>query len=119
MRQRTIRRMHTHEHLITALRWLVVLTRLHALQVEASETDAASVQAQVQRIRISLDRVKNINRKATEVRGNAQGIQEEAELLRDEIRSALLAIEEALEVVPGIKPPSNATSSPTAVANVV
>ncbi len=109
----------THEHLITALRWLIVLTRLQAMQVEASETDAASVQAQVQRIRISLDRVKNINRKATEVRGNAQGIQEEAELLRDEIRSALLAIEEAVQLVPGIKPPSDATSSLTAVANVV
>lgn len=109
----------THEHLITALRWLVVLTRLQALQADASETDAASVQAQVQRIRISLDRVKNINRKATEARGSAQGIQEEAELLRDEIRSALLTIEEAVQILPGTKHLSDSISRPAAVANVV
>lgn len=105
----------THEHLVTALRWLVVLARLQVLQAKASETDATSIQAQVRRIRTSLDRVKNINRKATEARGSAQGIQEEAELLRDEIRNALLAIEEAMRVAPGVQPQVSSESSGAAV----
>ena len=63
--------------------------------------DAPTIEAQVRRIRTSLGRVKEINRQAGAVRDGADGIQTEAEALRDEIKNSLLAIEEAMRVVVG------------------
>lgn len=90
----------THEHLITALRFLMVQMRLASLRAAAPEVDSASIEAQIQRIRTSLDRVKTINRKVTEVRANANDIQTEAESLRDDVRGALTTIEDAIRVAP-------------------
>jgi len=86
----------THPHLLTAVRFLNVQKRLEALRLMAPEMDSSCIEAQVQRIRTALDRVKSINRKVTEIRGGAQGIQDEAELLRNEIRAALAELEEAI-----------------------
>ena len=88
----------TQEHVVTAVRWLIVQERLQALRSSAPDLDAASIDSQIKRIRTSLDRVKSINRKVSEVRGAAQDIQEEAESLRDEIRGALSTMEDALRV---------------------
>jgi len=49
----------------------------------------SSVQAQVQRIRISLDRVKTLIGKQQKFVETSQEFRKEAELLRDEDRSAL------------------------------
>ncbi len=90
----------THDHLITALRFLMVQKRLASLRAAAPEVDSASIEAQIQRIRTTLDRVKSINRKVTEVRASASDIQTEAEALRDEVRGALTTIEDAIRVAP-------------------
>ncbi len=90
----------THDHLITALRFLMVQKRLASLRAAAPEVDSASIEAQIQRIRTTLDRVKSINRKVTEVRAGASDIQTEAEALRDEVRGALTTIEDAIRVAP-------------------
>jgi hypothetical protein len=57
--------------------------------------DSTAILQQVQRIRTSLDRVKTMNRKITDVRTNANEIQTEAEALRDEVRASLVVIEDA------------------------
>ena len=82
----------TDEHIIAALRWLILQGRLQAMRASAPEFDAASVEIQIKRTRTALERVKSINRKVTEVRGSAQGIQDEAEYLREEIRGAMSSI---------------------------
>jgi len=89
----------THEHLTTAIRFLIVCHRLVALRTSRPETDAVAVEAQLERIRTALGRVATINRKVTDVRGSANEIQTEAEALRDEIRSGLSAIESAIHVI--------------------
>jgi hypothetical protein len=47
-----------------------------------------------------MQRVKQIKRRITEIRGTADGIGTEAEALRDEVHDALLAIEDAISKVP-------------------
>ena len=86
----------THDHLITAIRFLIVQERLAALRAASPEVDSSSIGGQIQRVRTSLARVTNINRKVTDVRSGVDAIQTEAEAIRDEIRSALAEIEEAL-----------------------
>ncbi len=86
----------THEHLITAVRFLIVQERLQAIRAAAPSVDAASIEAQIQRIRTILGRIKTISTKVTDLRGSADEIQREAEAVRDEIRSALSEIEDAL-----------------------
>jgi hypothetical protein len=58
--------------------------------------DSTTILQQVQRVRTSLERVKTMNRKVTDVRASANEIQTEAEALRDEVRASLTIIEDAL-----------------------
>jgi hypothetical protein len=88
-----------HGHLITALRFLIVQSRLTALRGAELEVDSACIKNQLQRIRTTLDRIKTINRKVTEVRGSVNDIQTEAETLRDDIRSSLSIIEDAIRAI--------------------
>jgi hypothetical protein len=83
-------------HLSTAIRFLIVQERLKELRAKVPEVDAASIVAQIQRIRTALERIKNINRYLTTVRSGADSIRDEAEGLRDEIRDALSNIEETM-----------------------
>ena len=62
--------------------------------------DASAVQAQIERIRTALGRIKTINTKASVVRSGADDIQQEAEALRDDVKDALSDLEECL----GLKP---------------
>jgi hypothetical protein len=94
----------SHEHLITAIRFLVVQERLQAVRAATPTVDASSIQTQVQRIQTSLGRIRTISSKVTDVRGSAEEIQKEAEAIRGEIRSALSDIEEALRVAGGTAP---------------
>jgi len=87
----------THENLVIAMRFLVSQERLAQLRSTAPEVDAASIKAQLQRVRTSLDRVKTINRSITAVHDNTNGIQAEAEAIRTEVRDCLLCIEDALK----------------------
>ena len=100
----------THENLLIALRWLVIQKRLYQAQDRCAEIDAAAIQQQAQRIRTSLDRVKAINRKVTDVRASANDIQTEAEALRDEIRTSLTVIEDALKSTAALAPKKSVAS---------
>jgi hypothetical protein len=88
----------TEEHLMTAIRLLLVQSKLVAERAQSTACDIVFVQAQLQRIRTSLGHIKNINTKATAIRSNADEIQQGSEYLRDEIRRALSEIEEALRM---------------------
>lgn len=81
-------------HVLTAIRFLLVQDHIARLRQESREIDASSVDSQLQRIRTALDRTKKISRKVGEVRGCADEIQQESETLRDEIRSALVTVED-------------------------
>jgi len=83
-------------HILTAIRFLIVQDHIARLRQASSEFDARSMDSQVQRVRTSLERVKKITRRAGDVRGNADEIQQEAEILRDEVRAALVSMEDAL-----------------------
>ena len=100
----------TKGHLFTAIRFLIVQERLSKLREAEAETDCASIEAQVQRVRTSLERVKKINRRVGDVRTNADEIQQEAEALRDEIRNALTTVEDA------ISKPTTLSKGPMGVA---
>lgn len=89
----------THDHLVTAVRFLVVQERLQQIRASAPSVDASSIEQQIQRIRTTLGRIKTINAKVTDVRSSAEEIQREAESVRDEVRSALSDIEDALRAV--------------------
>lgn len=86
----------TRCHVLTAIRFLIVQEHIARLRQASSEFDAHSIASQVQRVRISIERVKKITRRVGEVRGSADEIQQEAEILRDEIRGALVAMEDSL-----------------------
>jgi hypothetical protein len=86
----------THEHLVTAARFLLVQERFQGTRAATPSVDAATIEAQIQRIRSTLGRIKTINTKVTELRGGADEIQREAESVRDEIRDALSDVEDAL-----------------------
>jgi hypothetical protein len=91
------------ENLFIALRWLIIQKRMSQVQDKCADVDATSIQQQTQRIRISLDRIKTINRKVTDVRATANDIQDEAEALRDEVKASLATVEDALKVTPTSK----------------
>jgi hypothetical protein len=86
-------------HIITALRFLIVWERFEALRAVKPELDAAAIGAQIQHIRTAIGRVKTINRKTNDIRNTITSIQLEAETLRDDVKSALLVIEDALRTV--------------------
>jgi gas vesicle protein len=105
-----------HDNLLTAIRFLIVQERLSKLRETAAETDCASIEAQVQRMRTSLDRVKKISRRVGEVRTNADDIQQEAEALRDEIRDALTSVEDAMRKPTGQRSSSTRITLPATAA---
>jgi hypothetical protein len=88
----------THEHLVTAIRFLVAQEQLQRFRGAASAVDAASIESQLQRIRTSLGKIKNIKTKVTNIRDAAKDVDDEADSLRNEINGALSEMENALKV---------------------
>jgi hypothetical protein len=86
----------TEQHLFSSLRFLLNLKRLEEIKSSKPEIDASAVEDQIRRIRTSLNRVKTINQKIFSLQGISDNIKQEVEALRDEIRSALVAIEDAM-----------------------
>lgn len=86
----------TQDHLITAVRFLVAMQRLRSLKSEAPTFDAAMLENQIERIRTALKRVQSINRKVTNARDSVDDISTEANALRDEIKDALINIEDGI-----------------------
>jgi hypothetical protein len=87
-----------HEHLITGLRFLVAQERLQRLRAAVPAVDASSIESQIQRIRTSLGRLKNIKTKVTTIRDGADGIEGEVAALRNDVNGALTEIEDALKI---------------------
>jgi hypothetical protein len=75
----------THEHLVTAVRFLLAQERLQRVRRAASVVDAASIESQIQRIRTGLGKIKNIKARVTNIREGADGIESEADALRNDI----------------------------------
>ena len=88
----------TDEHLISSIRFLMLSHRISVMKSENPEVDVQTLVPQLGRIRTSLKRIANINTKATAIRHGADDVQQEAELLRDEVKGAITAIEECLRV---------------------
>jgi ABC-type transporter Mla subunit MlaD len=86
----------TNEHLITAVRFLIVQQQFQTARAAVPSVDATAIQAQIQRIRTTLGRIKTVNTRITDLRDGADEIQREVEAVRDEIRDALSDVEGAL-----------------------
>jgi len=86
----------TQQHLITAVRFLIVQRRLAALRAAALELDSASIEQHVKTIRTSLGRVRTIKTKLTELGTCSDVIGAQADQLREEIKEAITSIEDAL-----------------------
>jgi hypothetical protein len=86
----------THEHLLTAVRFLVVQQRLAALRAATPQVDSACVEQQLKAIRTALGRIRTIKTKVTDLGGCADVIDQQANSLRDEIKEALSSIEDSL-----------------------
>ena len=84
------------ENLFTSLRFLLTLKRLEEIKSGKPEIDASAVEDQIKRIRTSLSRIKTINQKISFLQSTTIEIKQELEGLREEIRSALLTIEDAM-----------------------
>jgi hypothetical protein len=88
----------THEHLVTAVRFLAAQDRLRQLRAAVPAVDASSIESQIQRIRTSLGRLKNIKTKLKTIRDGADNIEGEADALRSDVNGALAEIENVLKV---------------------
>ena len=86
----------THGNLPVALRLLIVQARLDRASDSSAEVNKGLLLDQIGRVRTALERIKTINRRVTEVRSGAEGIEEESRALRDEIRDALAKMDDAI-----------------------
>jgi hypothetical protein len=86
----------TQQHLITAVRFLIVQRRLAALRAAAPEVDSASIEQQVKAIRTALGRIRTIKTKLTELGACSDVIDEQADHLRQEIKEAISSIEDSM-----------------------
>jgi hypothetical protein len=81
--------------------FLIVQRRLASLRAVSPEVDSASIEQQVEAIRTALGRIRTIKTKVTELGGCAEVINEQASRLREEVKEALVYIEESIR--PGEK----------------
>ena len=89
----------TFEHLVTALRFLIVQRRIQEIRDILPEVDAATILSEIGAIRTSLKKITNIKTQVNAVIEGAETIRTEAEALREEINSALTTIERAIHLV--------------------
>jgi hypothetical protein len=84
------------EHLVTALRFLIVDAKLREAAKVRKDFDSSTVTGQLARFRTALNHLKNIKTKVTGVRNLLPEIEQAADSMRDEINDALAQIESAL-----------------------
>ena len=101
----------THEHLVTAVRFLIVQKQLEVVRSSQQEINPVSLKGQLERIRTTLSRIATINRKLSDIRESTDSIEVEADSLKSEIRDALTGIEEAIRTTTSM--PSHALPSTT------
>ena len=88
----------TDENLINSVRFLILSHRISILKSEKPSVDVQALEPQLERIRTSLKRITAINKKATTIRQGADYIQQEGEYLRDEVRGAIMLMEDCVRV---------------------
>lgn len=88
----------TDEYILVAIRVLLAKHSLAMASSGSANVDLSSVEPQIIRIKTSLKAISNIKRKSSVLRETADDIQAECEGLRDDIRGALLNIEDALRI---------------------
>ena len=86
----------THQHLVTAVRFLIVQRRLAMLRAAAPEVDSTSIEQQLKVIRTALARIRTMKTKLTELGSCTHAIDEQADHLTGEIKEALSSIEDSL-----------------------
>jgi hypothetical protein len=86
----------THEHLRTAVRFLIALHRLRTLRSELPAVDSTCISNHIQSIRTALKRITTINSKLTTIDTATGAIKTEAEAIRNEVVSALNALEDTI-----------------------
>jgi hypothetical protein len=84
------------DHLMTAVRFLVVQRRISRMKEAQRQVDEAAMQTQLARIKTALTRIATVKRRVGDVRSSADAIESESEALRADIRGALLVLEEAV-----------------------
>jgi hypothetical protein len=89
----------THDLLTLAIRYLIMQQRLTALRASQPEINVIALSDQIARMRTTLKRITSINKHLTKLRENANDIEAEAEMLRNELRDALNSIEDAVREV--------------------
>lgn len=89
----------THEHLTTAVRFLIVKQRLDELRKSSATTDPETIIKQIERIRTTLKKITNINTQITKIKETATGIASEAKGLKTDIEDALSRIESAISKI--------------------
>ena len=83
----------TSEHLLTAIRFVIVDARLRARLAAQAQTDLPSIEGELRRIRTALSRTRTIKAKAADVHKGADRITEEVDEQYHEISDALDSIE--------------------------
>ena len=78
------------------MRFLIVERCLASLRAVSPEVDSASIEQQVEAIRTALGRIRTIKTKVTELGGCAEVINEQTSRLREEVKEALVYIEESI-----------------------
>jgi hypothetical protein len=66
----------THQHLVTAVRFLIVQRRITMLRAAAPEVDFTSIEQQLKVIRIALVRIRTMKTKLTELGARTLAIDE-------------------------------------------
>jgi len=97
----------TDEHLINAIRFLILSHRISMMQSQTPKADLQALEPQMTRIRTALKRVANINKKVTTIRQSADEIRKEGELLRDDIRDSITLMEDSLRISPTSQIPTD------------
>ena len=89
----------TDDNLMNAVRFLLLNHRIATMKSERPEIDIQAIEPQLDRIRTSLRRITNINKRVTSIRQDADYITQEGDALRDEVRGAILQVEDSLRIV--------------------
>lgn len=86
----------TSQHVINAIRYLIVSRRLSMERTALPNVDVEAVEGQIQRIRTAIDRTIETSRNISTAKKALEGIRAESDAMREDVRDALARIEETL-----------------------
>lgn len=89
----------SHEFLKVALRVLIVKHQVRSIKAGDPDVDVSVIESLILRIRTSLKRISAIKRKTTDINGLTTDINSEADTIRNEIREALLVLEDVIRCI--------------------